>query len=101
MNKVRILVQTRYDGPKFPGDEVEVDNATAKRWCNNGIAEIIEVVEDETPEEIVGQDNTNTEETPTSYDELTAKQLYELCVEKGIEVEPKQAKQVYIELLTK
>lgn len=39
------------------------------------------------------------EEKEVDYTSMKAKKLYELCVEKGIEVEPQQSKDYYLEKL--
>lgn len=79
---VRIKVQTNFQKEKlFVGDEHEVSDAVAQRWAKCGIAEII------------------AEEKVKSPKEMTAKELYKLCIDKGIEVAEKQPKAVYLEAL--
>lgn len=39
------------------------------------------------------------EEEELDYDSMTAKQLYQLCIDKGIDTRPKKTKETYIELL--
>jgi hypothetical protein len=45
--------------------------------------------------------DTDTDTDTDRFAGMKAKDLYELCIEQGIECEPKQAKQVYIDLLIK
>lgn len=42
MTKVRMLGATNWDGPRKPGDELDVDDKVAERWQKHNIAEIIE-----------------------------------------------------------
>lgn len=43
---------------------------------------------------------TSTVEAAVDYETLKAKELYSLCIEKGVEVQEKQPKDYYIEKLT-
>ena len=86
--KVRMLVSTAYKKPLVKGDEVDVPKDFAERWVKNGIAEIIGEAEPETEES-----------KEVDLKSMSAKDLYALCVEKGIEVEQKQPKAYYIEKL--
>ena len=80
---VKLKVKTRFLGHSVkPGDEFDVDSKTANRWSEKGIAEII--------------DDGKKEKTP---EEMTAKELYALCLEKGLDVEEKQKKEVYLTAL--
>lgn len=100
---VRMLVSTAYDGPKKPGDELFVPEDTANRWAKLGIAEIIgKEVEDDDVEDEVETEELETEEVEDEidYNSMTGKALFELCKERGIEVEAKQPKAYYIEKLT-
>ena len=86
--KVKMLVQTNYDGNLREKDtEHEIEESVAQRWIANGIAEskAIDVEFTEVPEVI--------------YDDMTAKQLYKLCVEKDLDVVAKESKEYYIEKL--
>lgn len=81
--KIKMLVQTRFDGSTIkPGDELDVAANVAERWASKGLAEIIE--EEKSVKDPKG---------------MTAKELYALCKEKGIDVEEKQPKAVYLEAL--
>ena len=107
---VRMKVSTRHNGPVFAGDIITVDDATGKKWVSKNIAEEVFVEKEvqEEIEDIVGQDvepkldPVEPEATPVDkFEGMTAKQLYEQCLSLGIEVEQKQAKQVYLDLLKK
>lgn len=79
--KVKMLVQTRFCGEVLkPGAEIEVNEKVASRWGRAGISVIVEKKE-------------------KAVTEMTAKELYNLCIEKGIEVAEKQPKAVYLEAL--
>lgn len=113
MVKVKLLVSTAYQGPRKEGDVVLVPEDFAARWTKNKIAEYVEtketdevVSEEETVEEVAAE----TEETEEVVDEpvqgdvdyssMSAKELYALCKEKGLEVEAKKSKEYYIEKLS-
>ena len=109
MKKVKMLVDTAYKGPKKAGDFVDVPDDFARRWAKNGIAEIVEGADteeevEETEEEVEatedeGSEEQESEEEEVDYESMKAKELYDLCVEKGIEVKKQQPKQYYIDLL--
>lgn len=121
--KVKMLVNTAYQGPRKEGDVVSVPEDFAKRWVKNGIAEYVQKEQetdepetpvqddvDETPttDDIQEQADDSTEddtaqegatEDKPDYESMSAKELYALCKEKGIEVEAKKSKEYYIEKL--
>ena len=82
--RVIMKQQTFYDGPRKPGDIVTVPESTAQRWIANGIAEPEMTISEPTIEEVV---------------EKTAKELYQECIDAGLEVEPKKSKAYYLEAL--
>lgn len=104
--KVKMLVNTAYQGPRKEGDVISVPEDFAKRWVKNGIAAYVqeeqETDEPETPVDETTEDGTAKEE-PTDdkpdYESMSAKELYALCKEKGIDVEAKKSKEYYIEKL--
>jgi len=107
--KVKMNVNTNYQGFHKKGSKVNVSDEIGKRWEANGIAELVEEVvkEDKTPEvnedaaaEMEGQVKIDDVLAKAELKDLTAKELYDKCVEAGIEVEQKQAKKHYIDLLT-
>lgn len=101
-----MLVNTAYQGPRKEGDVISVPEDFAKRWVKNGIAayvhEVHETDESETHVDETTEDGTAKEE-PTDekpdYESMSAKELYALCKEKGIDVEAKKSKEYYIEKL--
>ena len=104
--KVKMLVNTAYQGPRKEGDVISVPEDFAKRWVKNGIAayaqEVHETDEPETPVDETTEDCTVTEESTDDkpdYESMSAKELYALCKEKGIDVEAKKSKEYYIEKL--
>lgn len=80
--KVRMKCNTAYKGPVYAGQEIDVPNDFARRWSKNGIAEIIEKAE-----------------APIQDEALTPRQLYNLCISKGLEAEPKKDAEYYTKLL--
>ena len=109
--KVKMLVNTAYQGPRKEGEVVSVPEDFARRWVKNGIAEFVTdgqvqepdgvntqepVVEPEGTDDVTGQEP----EKENPYEGMKAKELYDLCIERGIEVEQKKSKEYYIEKLT-
>lgn len=101
-----MLVNTAYQGPRKEGDVISVPEDFAKRWVKNGIAayvhEVHETDESETHVDETTEDGTAHEEhtdDKTDYESMSAKELYALCKEKGIDVEAKKSKEYYIEKL--
>lgn len=112
---------TRHNGKVLrSGDPADVDASTAQRWLSNGIATTIEsdefVVDDEmqgSGEDDLGEvaeskqefeeEPANDEEEPEvelkAISSMSAKELYEECIARGIEVEPRKSKQSYLKLL--
>lgn len=87
MMKVEMLVDTAYKGPRKAGDIIDVPDDFGNRWIKNKIAvPVIEEVAEEPKSEV-------------DYSSMKAKELYELCLSKGIEVEEKKPKQYYIDKL--
>lgn len=81
--KVKMLVKTVFDRARLhEGNEVDVSREVAERWSKNGIAVIID-----------------TDPTGEDFHSLTARQLFDKCVEAGLDPKPKQSKDTYISLL--
>lgn len=119
MVSVKLLVNTAYQGPRKEGDVVLVPEDFAARWAKNGIAvyanepAVEEPVVDEEPVEAPTEEpetdvdadvdtevETGEEQSDeVDYSNMKAKELYDLCVERGIEVEAKKSKEYYIEKL--
>lgn len=115
--KVKFLVDTAYQGPRKSGDVIDVPEDFAKRWVKNGIAALVkdnkkQASEDDDNDKVVNQASNDDVQAQTpaqqandedeSKDDLSnksAKELYSLCVEKGIEVEAKKSKEYYLEKL--
>ena len=103
--KVRLLVNTAYQGPKREGEEVLVPEDFAARWVKNKIAVYVEqeVVEEEISEDSVPVEDEADEvvEKPANdFESMSAKELYALCKEKGLDVEAKKNKAYYVEKLS-
>ena len=82
--KVKMLVNTNYKGFRQIDEEIEVPEEVAIRWINKNIA--VEV------EELM--------EVGTSFDKMSVKQLYKMCIEQGLDVKQKQSKEYYIDELS-
>lgn len=91
---VEMLVDTAYQGPRKMGDVISVPEDFANRWVKNGIAK-------RTSAKPEAQAKAPVEEPAQvdEYAELTAKDLFNMCKEKGIDVEAKKSKEYYIEKL--
>ena len=115
MKKVKLLINTAYQGPRKDADVISVPEDFASRWVKNGIAEYVKgeqeikpednkVDVDETENEVddTQEQEQETEEEPETpdYSSMSAKALYALCKDKGLEVESKQSKEYYIEKLS-
>lgn len=117
--KVKFLVNTAFRGPRKEGEVVSVPEDFANRWVKNGIAELVsgeeEFVEDIASTEVTEQvedvkvkveELTQEQETEqeteqeVDYASMSAKDLYALCKERGLDVEAKKSKEYYIEKLS-
>ena len=89
MKKVKFLVNTAYQGPRKEGDVVSVPDDFASRWVKNGIAAFIDGKEESAsepvPESVPEPESDTTQET--DFTQLSAKELYSLCKEKGLDIE--------------
>jgi hypothetical protein len=84
-----------------PMDRSKFRNKNAKPFSKSKILEILmkAFYEDEFKDE--NDEDNEEEEQELNYDEMTSKQLYKLCKERGIKVKKKQDEDYYIELLEK
>ena len=88
--KVKLKTNTCFSGRTLKiGETIEIKDEIAARWFKIGIAEIIE----EKPVEV------ETENGEVDITKLSAKKLYQLCIEEGLEVEKQKPKQYYIDQL--
>lgn len=94
MKKVKFLTDTAYRGPRKAGETISVPDDFAKRWAKNGIAKIIIDANG------VTSPLPKTPKTEEGYSKMNAKELFTLCKERGLVVEPKKSKEYYIEKLT-
>ena len=110
--KVKMLVNTAYQGPRKEGDVIFVPEDFANRWVKNGIAELVcddvsgnnDVTNDANdsnePEGTGDVTEGNKDDSVVDYTSMSAKDLFAACKEKGIDVEAKKSKEYYIEKLT-
>ena len=104
MKKVKLLVNTAYKGPRKEGDIVSVPDDFAERWVKNHIAVAYESASEveEAAEsgiiETVSEDEVESGDE-SSLSEMSAKELYALCKEKGIEADAKKSKEYYLDKL--
>ena len=104
---VKLLVNTAYQGPRKEGDVISVPEDFAARWVKNKIAVYADeqpVNPETTDEDVIVDDAEIIEEPETveetvNYAEMSAKELFDICQEKGIDVEPKKKKEYYLEKL--
>lgn len=101
--KTRMLKSTFWGKALKRGEEIEVDDSTARRWVNNGIAELVPEPEraghgaDPAEVDENAQDNTGEDQ---SLDKMTVAELREQAKEAGIEDCNKMNKAALIEALT-
>ena len=105
MKNVKLLVNTAYRGPRKEGEVISGPDDYASRWVKNGIAEYVNgnVQEpfQETSDDHEDDDHEeggNEFETP-DIQNMSTKELYALCKEKGIDAEAKKSKEYYLEKL--
>jgi len=115
--RVLMLKTTSFNGRKQQGEEHDVEGITAKRWIKNGIAEecveLQQVVIDEpiaeqidVKDDVEESDDVNDESADVDvvqdidYELISNKDLYKMCVERGLAVEQRQNKKYYIDALT-
>lgn len=78
----------------IPMDKAKFRNEKAKPFSTKNILSIIDKAYPPT-----GGSNSTDEDEELEYSEMTAKELYKLCEERDIEVEPKMKAKYYIEKL--
>jgi DNA-directed RNA polymerase specialized sigma subunit len=76
--KVKMKVNTHYYGFRNKDDIIDVDENTAKRWQSNNIAEILEINDEEIQQ---------TNDKITDYQSMSAKEIFNLCKERGINID--------------
>lgn len=106
MKKVKLLVNTAYKGPRKEGDIVSVPDDFAERWVKNHIAvayesasEVEEAAESGITETVSEGEVEVESGDESSLSEMSAKELYALCKEKGIEADAKKSKEYYLDKL--
>jgi len=102
--KMRMIKPTFWGKALKVGDETEVDNSTAKRWINCGIAEQIEeqvVADMDPPEEETGNTQATDVGSPEmdQLEEMTVAELKEKAKEDRIEGFNKMNKDALLEAL--
>lgn len=100
MKNVKFLVNTAYRGPRKEGEVISVPDDYASRWVKNGIAEYVNGHVQEPVQETSDdhEEGGNEFETP-AIQNMSTKELYALCKEKGIDAEAKKSKEYYLEKL--
>lgn len=98
---IKFKVQTRLKGISYKeGDTANLllKESDIARLVKNNIIEPVEESEltADSDEEI---EVTDVEIKEIPYNQMQAKELYDICVGKGIEVEPKKKKEYYLEKL--
>ena len=112
--KIKMLKLTNFNGVKAPGTIHNIVPEIAQRWIRTGIAiafndeqspiqsEVLvnEEIKPELPELVLAaEETTEKEATQQSFSEMSAKALYDLCVERNLNVEQKKSKAYYIDIL--
>ena len=96
MKNVKFLVNTAYRGPRKEGEVISVPDDYASRWVKNGIAEYVNGQVQESVDD--NEEDEKEFETP-DIKNMSTKELYALCKEKGIDAEAKKSKEYYLEKL--
>lgn len=95
--KVEMNVTTNYSGLKEAGQQYDVESEVAYRWADRGIATILNDIIDVDGKELGNGAEEGTEDV--AYDEMSAKDLYALAKERGLDPQAKMTKEYYIDLL--
>ena len=85
--KIRMNKYTFIEKPVKPGDEITVSEDVGKRLCSRGIAEQMFELEAQQEEAVDGEDEVQVFSEDPSYEALSTKELFNLCKEKGIELD--------------
>ena len=98
---VKFKTQTRFKGTSYKENDVVnllLEESDIVRLVKNNIIELVEEskLTADSDEEI---EVTDVEIKEIPYNQMQAKELYDICVSKGIEVEPKKKKEYYLEKL--
>lgn len=89
--------QTNTSYSVVPMDKVKFRNDKAKPYSKNQILKMIQKAYPEDTDE--DEDDIEENTSGDTYSDMTAKELYKLCIERGIEVEKKKKEKYYINLL--
>lgn len=81
----------------IPMDKNKFRNEKAKPFSKSAFMKLLDKAFPDDKSEKFGKDSDDEEEM--DYSEMSAKELYNLCEERGIEAEPKMKQKYYIELL--
>ena len=93
-----IKILEDYDEGKYEGKTTIKDDTNS---AGKKKRKAKEVVEEKAEEQTDDDWDVEEEETKDPYEGKTAKELYEMCKEKGLEVKPRQKADAYVELLKK
>lgn len=85
----------------IPMDKNKFRNDKAKPFSKSAFMKMLDKAFPDEHSNKYGNDSKDDEDDELEYSEMTAKELYKLCEEKGIEAEPKQKQKYYIDLLEK
>lgn len=99
MKNVKFLVNTAYRGPRKEGEVISVPDDYALRWVKNGIAEYVNNVHEPVQETSDDHEEGGNEFETPDIKNMSTKELYALCKEKGIDAEAKKSKEYYLEKL--
>lgn len=80
----------------IPMDKQKFRNEKAKPYSKSSFLKILDKA---FPDEHSGKFGSNDEDDEQDYSEMSAKELYNLCEDRGIEAEPKMKQKYYIDLL--
>ena len=113
---IKMLKLTNFNGVKNVGTIHNIAPEIANRWIRTGIAELASTKSVNESEEInIVNENAQVEQEPEipklvvekqevenkelNYSEMSAKELYDLCLKKSLNVEQRKSKAYYIDAL--
>lgn len=83
----------------IPMDKQKFRNDKAKPYSKSGFLKILDKAFPDEHSDKYSDENYKSDDDEKDYSEMSAKELYNLCEERGIEAEPKMKQKYYIDLL--
>lgn len=99
--KVKMLIDTFYKKPLKRNEVVDIPETIAERWVKRNIAVFVLKKEEvkKFKEEVTEVIEEKVDKELKNMEDMTAKELYEFCLEQGLDVEPKKSKMYYLDTI--